>query len=133
MFMGCNPGFYRAIGRFNHPAVRLKHLWPTTQENRLIAIETPFGKDALLLQGFTGREGISRLFSFHLDLLSEKESIDFKNIVGQNVTIQISSCCRGHTLYQWFRQPICTKRLRPGRHPLPDGSSPLAVVPYPDC
>ena len=62
----------------------------TTQEGRLISIETPLGKDALLLQGFTGREGISRLFSFHLDLLSEKESIDFKKIVGQNVTIQIA-------------------------------------------
>ena len=62
----------------------------TTQEGRLISIESPLGKDVLLLQGFSGREGISRLFSFHLDLLSEKESIDFKKIVGQNVTIQIA-------------------------------------------
>jgi type VI secretion system secreted protein VgrG len=61
----------------------------TTQENRLIAIDTPLGKDVLLLQGFTGREGISRLFSFQLDLLSTKESLDFKKIIGQNVTITI--------------------------------------------
>ena len=60
-----------------------------TQENRLIAIGTPLGKDALLLQGFSGHEGISRLFSFHLDLLSLKDSISFKGIVGQNVTIEI--------------------------------------------
>ncbi len=62
---------------------------PYTQENRLIAINTPLGKDALLLQGFSGHEGISRLFSFHLDLLSLKDSISFKDIVGQNITIEI--------------------------------------------
>ena len=63
---------------------------PYTQENRLIAIETPLGEDVLLLQGFTGHEGISRLFSFHLDLLSAKENIAFKDIVGQKVTIRIA-------------------------------------------
>src|SRR5664279_4354417 len=62
---------------------------PYTQENRLIAIDTPLGKDVLLLQGFSGHEGISRLFSFHLDLLSLKDSISFRDIVGQNVTIEI--------------------------------------------
>jgi type VI secretion system secreted protein VgrG len=60
-----------------------------TQENRLIAIDTPLGKNTLLLQGFSGHEGISRLFSFHLDLLSLKDSISFTDIVGQNVTIEI--------------------------------------------
>ena len=42
------------------------------------------------MQGFTGREGISRLFSFHLDLASEKDSISFKSIIGQNVTIRVT-------------------------------------------
>jgi type VI secretion system secreted protein VgrG len=62
---------------------------PYTQENRLIAIDTPLGKDKLLLQGFTGREGISKLFSFHLDLLSDKNDISFKDIIGQRVTIRV--------------------------------------------
>ncbi|HEX8891964.1 MAG TPA: type VI secretion system tip protein TssI/VgrG, partial [Terriglobales bacterium] len=61
-----------------------------TQENRLIAIDTPLGEDVLLLQDLTGREGVSRLFNFHLDLASEKESISFKDVVGQNVTIRVS-------------------------------------------
>lgn len=61
---------------------------PYTQDNRLIAIDTPLGKDVFLLQGFTGREGISSLFSFRLDLASEKDSISFKDIIGQNVTIR---------------------------------------------
>ena len=61
-----------------------------TQENRLIAIDTPLGKDALLLQGFTGHEAVSRLFSFHLDLLSLKNSISFQDIVGQKITIRVT-------------------------------------------
>jgi type VI secretion system secreted protein VgrG len=61
-----------------------------TQENRLIAVATPLGDDILLLQGLTGNEGMSRLFRFDLDVLSEKNSISFKDIVGQNVTIRIT-------------------------------------------
>ncbi len=58
-----------------------------TQDNRFIRIDTPLGKDVLLLRGFTGEEGISRLFAFDLDLLSEDPSIGYDKIVGQNVTI----------------------------------------------
>lgn len=61
-----------------------------TQDNRLIAIDTPLGDDVLLLQGFTGHEGISRLFRFNLDLLSDNNSISFDDIVGQNVTISVT-------------------------------------------
>lgn len=61
-----------------------------TQENRLISIDTPLGDDDLLLDGFTGREGISQLFKFDLDLLSEKNSINFKDIIGQSVTISVT-------------------------------------------
>src|SRR5215469_1144474 len=61
-----------------------------TQENRLIAIETPLGKDVLLLHGFTGHEAISRLFSFQADLLSSNNSISFTDIVGKQVTIKVS-------------------------------------------
>jgi len=61
-----------------------------TQENRLIAVEVDgLAKDALLLQGLTGHEGISRLFSFHLDMLSENFSVDFNDVVGKKVTVKI--------------------------------------------
>jgi type VI secretion system secreted protein VgrG len=60
-----------------------------TQENRLIQIETPLGKDVLLLKQFSGREFISHPFTFHLDLISENESISFSQIVGQRVSISI--------------------------------------------
>lgn len=61
-----------------------------TQENRPIAIKTPLGDDVLLLQGFTGTEAMSRMFQFHLDLLSENRSIAFADIVGKRVTVRIS-------------------------------------------
>ena len=61
-----------------------------TQENRLIAIDTPLGENTLLLQGLMGNEGISRLFRFNLELLSTNNSISFDDIVGQNVTISVT-------------------------------------------
>ena len=62
---------------------------PPTQENRLIAIDTPLGPDVLLLRGFTGHESISRLFNFELDLLSPDPEIKFEEIIGQKVTIRV--------------------------------------------
>ena len=60
-----------------------------TQENRLISIESPLGADVLLLTGFRGLEGISSLFSFELEFLSECHNINFADIVGENVTVSI--------------------------------------------
>ena len=60
-----------------------------TQEGGLFKIDTPLGKDVLLLRGFKGTESISRLFSFELDLLSENSSISFPDIIGKNVTISL--------------------------------------------
>jgi len=60
-----------------------------TQEERLLAVQTPLGQDVLLLQAYSGEEGMSRLFRFQLDLLSENSSISFNNIVGQRATISV--------------------------------------------
>src|SRR4051794_19042360 len=60
-----------------------------TQLGRLISVTTPLGDDKLLLTGFTGHESISRLFEFHLHTLSEDTAIDFTQIIGQNVTINV--------------------------------------------
>jgi type VI secretion system secreted protein VgrG len=60
-----------------------------TQEGGLFKIDTPLGEDVLLLRGFRGTEGISRLFRFELDLLSENPSISFPDIIGKNVTISL--------------------------------------------
>jgi len=48
-----------------------------------------FGPDDLLLKGFRGSEGISRLFRFDLDLLSQNSSIDFTQVIGKSATIEV--------------------------------------------
>ena len=61
-----------------------------SQENRVLAVKTPLGKDVLLLTGFHGTEGISRLFSFDLEMISESHGIAFGDIVGKSVTISVT-------------------------------------------
>ena len=62
-----------------------------TQDNRLLILDTPLGKDVLLLQELTGEEGISRLFTYELNLLAhENDSVVFSDIVGQKITITLS-------------------------------------------
>src|SRR6266702_1644103 len=61
-----------------------------TQAGRLISLTTPLGDDKLLLTGFTGHEAMSRLFHFHLTTLSEDTAVDFTQIVGQSVTIDVT-------------------------------------------
>ena len=67
-----------------------EELVPYSQDGRPIAIDTPLGADVLLLKSFAGREAISQLFRFDLELLSESESIDFTAVTGKNVTIRIT-------------------------------------------
>jgi len=58
-----------------------------TQENRFIKVDTPLGKDVLLLKGFEGKEGLSRPFLFELFMISEDHQISFEQIIGKPVTI----------------------------------------------
>jgi type VI secretion system secreted protein VgrG len=61
-----------------------------SQQYRLLEIDTPLGKDVLLLQELSGHEGISSLFSYELEVVAyENPSISFSDIVGQKVSITI--------------------------------------------
>ncbi len=59
------------------------------QQDRLVTIGTPLGKDVLLIESLEGTEGMSQLFRFQLVLVSEKRDIALNALVGQNVTIAI--------------------------------------------
>ena len=61
------------------------------QANRALQIKTPLGENALLLTTFSGREEMSRLFQFHLDLLSENPAITPKDMIGKPVTVSYKS------------------------------------------
>jgi type VI secretion system secreted protein VgrG len=61
-----------------------------TQDTRLIGIETPLGKDVLLLRGFSGQESLSQLSAFELDLLSKDPEIKFEDIIGKRMTLRVT-------------------------------------------
>jgi type VI secretion system secreted protein VgrG len=60
-----------------------------SQKDRVFWVTTPLGKDELLLEGFSGREEISRPFHFSLDLLSVNASIDPTAILRKPVSVSI--------------------------------------------
>jgi len=62
-----------------------------SQADRPIGVDTPLGRDALLLIGFKGEEGISRLFNFQLELLSDGSGVvDFDKLLGGDITISVA-------------------------------------------
>ncbi len=60
------------------------------EENRFLYIESKLGPNKLLLHSFTGSEGISQLFSFQLELLSENKEIKFEDILGQEISFGVA-------------------------------------------
>ncbi len=68
----------------------------TTQNNRLMQITTPLAYDYLLISRVAATEGLSRLFSFEVELLHEEENpgfeptvVDATQMLGQGVTITV--------------------------------------------
>ena len=60
-----------------------------TQDNRIIRVETPLGKDVLLLQAFEGKESISDLFEFDLTMHSANHDILLDSLIGEKATVVI--------------------------------------------
>ncbi len=71
---------------------------PLEQKTRLLNLKTPLGENELLLTGFTGKEEISRLFSFQLDMISDNPAVNAADIVGKNVSfnVELSDGSRRH-------------------------------------
>lgn len=61
-----------------------------TQTGHPIAVQTPLGKDKLLLVGVSGTEGLSRLFNFQLDMLATNGTdVAFDKLLGQKITVEL--------------------------------------------
>lgn len=60
-----------------------------TQVTRHLEIATPLGENVLLITGLHGQEGVSRLFHFELELVSEDPTVDLTSIIGKNVTVRV--------------------------------------------
>ncbi|MFO1052667.1 MAG: type VI secretion system tip protein TssI/VgrG [Planctomycetota bacterium] len=60
------------------------------QENRILRVATPLGADAFALTAFRGRESLSELFEFELDLVTDADDLDIPSLVGKNVTCEVA-------------------------------------------
>ncbi len=62
-----------------------------SQANRPLKVSTPLGPDVVLIRGFRGREAVSELFSFELDLMALRHlPIPFEKLLGQSATVQLT-------------------------------------------
>jgi type VI secretion system secreted protein VgrG len=56
------------------------------QADRLLTVETPLGRDTLLLVAFRGTEAISALFNYEFSVLSRRDDIKAEELVGKRLT-----------------------------------------------
>jgi type VI secretion system secreted protein VgrG len=57
--------------------------------SRMLEISTKAGADAFVVQRFTGREELGRLFEYQLELLSERSDITPEQMLGTNATVAL--------------------------------------------
>ncbi len=68
-----------------------------------LTLTTPLGSDALFVAGFTGTEGISRPFSFDLDLRALNSApIPFERVLGQPMTLAMTKPGGGTRFFSGF-------------------------------
>ena len=60
-----------------------------SQADRAFRVDTPLGEDELLLESFTGFEQVSAPFQYTLEMLSENDSIDPPDLLGQPVSFSV--------------------------------------------
>ena len=60
-----------------------------TQAYRELEIITPLGVDVLLIHSLTFHEQLGQMFSLELEVLSTNISIDFEDLLGQNITARM--------------------------------------------
>jgi type VI secretion system secreted protein VgrG len=59
-----------------------------SQDQRLAQLQTPLGKDVLVLASYVAVEGLSELFEFTVETLSEQSNINFDDVIGRACTIK---------------------------------------------
>lgn len=64
---------------------------PLEQANRIVAVTSPLGGEVLVLKHLSGQEGLSQLFDYRVELLSEDDSIDFNELLGKALTLEFEA------------------------------------------
>lgn len=62
-----------------------------SQKNHVLNLNTPLGKDYLILTVAEGNEGISQLFKFNLQVFSQDKDIDPSKVLGKSISFQIQN------------------------------------------
>ncbi|MEM1190905.1 MAG: type VI secretion system tip protein TssI/VgrG [Pseudomonadota bacterium] len=70
--------------------------------NRQVKIATPLGMDELLFSRMSGREEMGRLFEYEVVMYSPNPEINIDDILGQNVTIELSLTGGGSRYFNGF-------------------------------
>lgn len=60
-----------------------------TQDTRLCELTTPLGKDVLVFVRLDASEGLSELFEYRIECLSEQADINFDQAIGKQCTLKI--------------------------------------------
>jgi type VI secretion system secreted protein VgrG len=98
-----------------------------TQDRRLLEIETSLGKDKVLLTSLAGREAMSELFSYDIEMLSTDRDISAETMIGDKVTLWLmTETGKFRPIHgmvaQWRAGPVVIRDLRQYR---------AHVVPWP--
>ena len=69
-------------------------------ENRVFSLTSPLGDNVLLPEAFTGREALSELFHFSLEVVAEaKKVVSAKSLVGRRMTLGLQTSEQGGFRY----------------------------------
>src|SRR5689334_16726599 len=58
---------------------------------RIFTVHTPLGPEMLKFESLQGRERLSQLFEFTLDMLSPSQDIAAEALLGHNVTVEVET------------------------------------------
>ena len=84
-----------------------------------------YGADDLLIEEMSGHESVSELFEFRLRLLSERDDIDPRKIIGKWAILRIESWDSSHMEGERHWNGYVSRFAQTGRAPSPDGEGDL--------
>src|SRR5258708_28536665 len=99
-----------------------------TQETRLLDLQTPLGKDALLIRSIQGEEAISQLYNYVIECFGDSETpVNFNDLIGQPVHVAVNM---GPDRQKYFHGLVrmLTRHTLPLPNELPVGDRPQILA-----
>ena len=86
------------------------------QDKHIARLDTPAGKDKLVLTSFECVEGVSELFEYRVNALSREGNIDFDKILGRNCTVTFNTIDGGKRFFDGILAEAQWLGPTPGDH-----------------